>query len=48
MKDECVNGECNNEVEDEHTCPFQAEINDDEEYQCRCCESCTYDCAQEI
>jgi hypothetical protein len=31
-----------------HTCPFQAEINDDEETLCNCCDECKQDCADDI
>lgn len=33
---------------DEHVCPYQAEINDDIEYQCNCCPHCTVECADNI
>jgi len=36
------------EGNEEHTCPFQAEINGDEEFKCNCCEDCTEECALAI
>lgn len=37
-----------NPATDDHTCPYQSEINDDDETLCRCCEDCEYECAQDI
>jgi hypothetical protein len=37
-----------NEEADPHTCPFRAEINDDNETECSCCEDCTHECAMDI
>jgi hypothetical protein len=31
-----------------HTCPYQSEINNDDEFECDCCDECTYQCAQDI
>lgn len=36
------------EAQDEHTCPYQEEINDDKEYTCTCCKECEEDCAMDI
>ena len=30
-----------------HGCPFQQDINDDDEFRCNCCEDCTQDCADD-
>ena len=52
MADVCgralVDGGCQNETEDPHTCPFAVEINDDEETLCTCCDECTQGCANDI
>lgn len=39
---------CDSVPPEEHTCPYQCEINDDEEYTCSCCEFCTQECADDI
>lgn len=31
-----------------HTCPFQCEINDNEEFECHCCDDCRHECAMDI
>lgn len=31
-----------------HKCPFQQDVHNDEEFQCNCCEECTYQCALDI
>lgn len=31
-----------------HACPFDEEVNGDSETLCRCCESCTSECADDI
>ena len=33
---------------DEHTCPYQLEINEDETFTCRCCECKTQQCRWNI
>lgn len=39
---------CGSEGSDPHTCPFAEEINGNYERLCNCCNSCTYECAQDI
>lgn len=39
---------CGTEVFGLHTCPFQSEINGDDNYQCRCCDTCEHECAMDI
>jgi MinD superfamily P-loop ATPase len=39
---------CNRAGNPEHCCPYQAEINSDDEYTCNCCDECTYNCAMDI
>jgi len=34
--------------EDDHTCPFAEEINDDHESMCNCCNVCASGCADDI
>lgn len=31
-----------------HTCPYQSEINDDNETECDCCDVCQQDCCDDI
>lgn len=31
-----------------HTCPYQSDVNNDDEFMCSCCDNCTDDCAMEI
>lgn len=47
-KDKCANGVCNNETDYLHACPFQSEINDDNDDYCSCCEECEASCSDEI
>lgn len=37
-----------NDAEADHTCPYAADIHDDYETLCNCCEDCQYECAQDI
>lgn len=37
-----------NEGEAPHTCPFKAEIGDDYESECNCCDECQGECAMEV
>ena len=39
---------CGNEGEEEHSCPWQSDINNDDEYMCNCCDSCSSNCAEDI
>jgi hypothetical protein len=40
---------CNvNEAQEEHICPYKAEINDDTETLCTCCEERKQECADDI
>lgn len=49
MDEESKCQQCNiNEGKELHTCPFESEINDNEEIKCNCCDDCTTDCAMEI
>ncbi len=31
-----------------HTCPYRADVNNDSETLCNCCEKCAYQCAMDI
>jgi hypothetical protein len=31
-----------------HTCPFQSDVHNNDDFTCNCCEKCTDDCAQSI
>lgn len=45
---ECTSCRCGEPGEDEHTCPFAEDINDDHESLCNCCAECQYQCAMDI
>lgn len=38
----------NKDVEDYHNCPYQSEINGDDNYTCNCCDDCSNECAMSI
>lgn len=48
MDDEKIEGCTCDECYEEHTCPYKAEINDDEETMCTCCDYCRYECSMDI
>ena len=31
-----------------HPCPYQADVNDDDQFRCECCEECIDECADDI
>jgi hypothetical protein len=31
-----------------HQCPFKADVHDDTDFACNCCEACTDECAMDI
>jgi hypothetical protein len=33
---------------DPHTCPYQSEINDDDAFECTCCDDCRQECSDDI
>ena len=39
---------CGNDAEEPHVCPYNVEINDDEETLCNCCDDCKQDCIDSI
>lgn len=39
---------CGEEGENLHTCPYQEDINNDNEYMCNCCDYCTQQCMNDI
>jgi hypothetical protein len=39
---------CGNEATEGHVCPYAAEINDDTETLCKCCDECVDECAWDI
>jgi len=42
-------GHCGqNDAEDEHTCPYNEDINNDSETTCNYCVECQYQCAMDI
>lgn len=45
----CGRRDCTNpEALNAHTCPYQSDINNDNETLCRCCDACTQSCAEDI
>lgn len=38
---------CATETE-EHSCPYQSDINGNDEFTCTCCAECTHQCAMDI
>ena len=36
------------EGHDEHSCPYQVDVNDDQEFMCRCCPRCMEECVMDI
>jgi len=39
---------CKTETIDEHFCPYKADIYDDYEDFCKCCDVCTEECAWDV
>jgi hypothetical protein len=39
---------CQNPAAELHVCPYQSEINDDNETLCNCCSECERDCSDDI
>jgi len=39
---------CKTETIDEHFCPYKADIYDDYEDLCKCCDVCTEECAWDV
>lgn len=37
-----------NDAQDEHECPFQAEVNNNADYRCTCCEACQQNCRDDV
>jgi hypothetical protein len=37
-----------NPASEPHTCPYAADVHDDEETLCNCCDECTQECADDI
>ncbi len=35
-------------AQEDHTCPYQSDVNNDDTFTCTCCEDCTHDCAMDI
>jgi len=45
-KDKC--SRCDkNDAQDSHTCPYQREINDNDD-ECDCCSECEHECCMDI
>jgi len=46
-KDKCPS--CgSNDATELHTCPYQQDVNDDDESLCTCCPDCQYECGMDI
>jgi hypothetical protein len=40
---------CKNEARPRHSCPFQSDVNDDDNPNyCDCCEDCTHECCDDV
>lgn len=39
---------CNDSSEEEHTCPYHEDVNNDKHFKCTCCSVCEQRCADEI
>jgi len=37
-----------NPATESHPCPYQQDINNDDAFECTCCEDCTHECAMDI
>ena len=37
-----------NQAREPHVCPYQSDINDDDETLCDCCDDCTAECAYDV
>ena len=44
---DCVHGNIH-DLDNQHECPYQTEINDDYDFRCTCCDECAQDCADDI
>ncbi len=33
---------------EQHQCPYQHDVNNDDEFTCNCCERCTQECGEDI
>ena len=44
----CQTEDCDKPAEAPHPCPYQEEINGDEDYRCTCCDDCRYECVVSI
>ncbi len=44
----CTCDEDYEDYEEEHSCPYQADVNNDPEAMCSCCPHCTQECANDI
>lgn len=32
----------------DHTCPYDADVNNNDDSECNCCKGCTDDCAMDV
>lgn len=48
MSDKMCPGCNKNPAQEPHPCPFCADVNNDTERLCECCEECELDCALDI
>ena len=40
--------DCDHEQVAPHLCPYQLDVNNDQDYRCRCCDECEQECADDI
>lgn len=46
--EKCQRSNCDNNALENHICPFKAEIHEDTQTLCNCCEDCINRCREEI
>lgn len=39
---------CDDDIHDEHTCPYREDVLDDHEALCNCCAFCEQQCCEDI
>lgn len=44
----CPQPHCAHKAANPHPCPYQSDVNNNDEFQCECCEECTEECAADI
>ncbi len=48
-KDVGGHSDCRNEASEEpHGCPYQENVNNNPDFECKCCEECMHQCCMDI